>query len=258
MPKYEELSKVKQHLEQYRIIADIQRQNTELNQQYNTVSDRRAALPPIRNEADDYSVSKGAVAILSIVFIQLNLALSVLLFRTIGSAHGAVILSVLGAVIGIFEAYFLLKLRVRRKQKKAQALYDARMENARKINEKTDEICETIARQQAELMQKRKAIAQQLKNDPDSVVPEAYWHVADDICSLMENGRADSVKEAINLLEDIWHKNRLENAAQNAYVYMPEDNSAELDLMRQQVEATKRHTQAVQDLDLHMFLRSIK
>lgn len=257
MPKYEELSKVKQHLEQYRIIADIQRQNTELNQQYNTVSDRRAALPPIRNEADDYSVSKGAVLILSIVFIQFNAV--IMTFPLKNAGDGIVIVAfLLAIVLSIFEAYLVLKLRVRRKQKKAQALYDARMENARKINEKTDEICETIARQQAELMQKRKAIAQQLKNDPDSVVPEAYWHVADDICSLMENGRADSVKEAINLLEDIWHKNRLENAAQSAYTYIPEDNSAELDLMRQQVEATKRHTQAVQDLDLHMFLRSIK
>lgn len=259
MTKEEEINKVKRHLDQYRTIAEIQQQDEQLIQQYNSVVDRRNAIPPIRNEADDYGVSKGALLILSIVMFNCNAALSS--FVLDGKTFDANIVSMIAAlveliVVPILAAYLILKLRVLKKRKKAQKLYEAKMENARKIDEKTNEICEQISCQQAELMKKRDAIAKQLKESPDSVIPEAYWCVADDICSLMENSRADSVKEAINLLEDIWHKNRLENAmAQNTYDYVPQDNSAELDLMQQQLEATKRHTQAVDNLRLQMFLR---
>lgn len=49
----------------------------------------------------------------------------------------------------------------------------------------------------------------------DSEVPLNYWIYGREIITLLENKRANSITEAINLLEDIMHKIRMEIAAKN-------------------------------------------
>ena len=157
------------------------------------------------------------------------------------------------------EARLILMLHVAKKRKDAQRSYDKKLGRANEDNQKVMTACNGIREQMSALENKYESLASKMRTDANIVIPESYWFAVDDIYSLLANGRADSVKEAINLLEDIWHKNRLENiAAQSAYIYDSNDNSEELDLLRRQVEATEKHTKAVEDLDLHLFLRSLK
>lgn len=276
--------KIKQYISKYREVNAIRQDYAQLQQKLNIESNKAKDIKKIKNTASEYRVSRAALLFLSFVLFDVNSALIVFwldgkifangliikekIVNFVNSADASnatwVIAIVMSAVLlflllAPLEARLILMLHVAKKRKDAQRSYDKKLRRANEDNQKVMTACNGIREQMSALENKYESLASKMRTDANIVIPESYWFAVDDIYSLLANGRADSVKEAINLLEDIWHKNRLENiAAQSAYIYDSNDNSEELDLLRRQVEATEKHTKAVEDLDLHLFLRSLK
>lgn len=276
--------KIKQYISKYREVNAIRQDYAQLQQKLNIESNKAKDIKKIKNTASEYRVSRAAILFLSFVLFDVNSALIVFwldgkifangliikekIVNFVNSADASnatwVIAIVMSAVLlflllAPLEARLILMLHVAKKRKDAQRSYDKKLRRANEDNQKVMTACNGIREQMSALENKYESLASKMRTDANIVIPESYWFAVDDIYSLLANGRADSVKEAINLLEDIWHKNRLENiAAQSAYIYDSNDNSEELDLLRRQVEATEKHTKAVEDLDLHLFLRSLK
>lgn len=276
--------KIKQYISKYREVNAIRQDYAQLQQKLNIESNKAKDIKKIKNTASEYRVSRAAILFLSFVLFDVNSALIVFwldgkifangliikekIVNFVNSADASnatwVIAIVMSAVLlflllAPLEARLILMLHVAKKRKDAQRSYDKKLRRANEDNQKVMTVCNGIREQMSALENKYESLASKMRTDANIVIPESYWFAVDDIYSLLANGRADSVKEAINLLEDIWHKNRLENiAAQSAYIYDSNDNSEELDLLRRQVEATEKHTKAVEDLDLHLFLRSLK
>lgn len=276
--------KIKQYISKYREVNAIRQDYAQLQQKLNIEANKAKDIKKIKNTASEYRVSKAALLFLSFVLFDVNSALIVFwldgkifangliikekIVNFVNSADASnatwVIAIVMSAVLlflllAPLEARLILQLHVAKKRKDAQRSYDKKLGRANEDNQKVMTACNGIREQMSLLEYKYEKLASKMRTDANIVIPESYWFAVDDIYSLLANGRADSVKEAINLLEDIWHKNRLENiAAQSAYIYDSNDNSEELDLLRRQVEATEKHTKAVEDLDLHLFLRSLK
>lgn len=276
--------KIKQYISKYREVNAIRQDYAQLQQKLNIEANKAKDIKKIKNTASEYRVSKAALLFLSFVLFDVNSALIVFwldgkifangliikekIVNFVNSADASnatwVIAIVMSAVLlflllAPLEARLILMLHVAKKRKDAQRSYDKKLGRANEDNQKVMTACNGIREQMSLLEYKYEKLASKMRTDANIVIPESYWFAVDDIYSLLANGRADSVKEAINLLEDIWHKNRLENiAAQSAYIYDSNDNSEELDLLRRQVEATEKHTKAVEDLDLHLFLRSLK
>ncbi len=276
--------KIKQYISKYREVNAIRQDYAQLQQKLNIESNKAKDIKKIKNTASEYRVSRAAILFLSFVLFDVNSALIVFwldgkifaggliikekIVNFVNSADASnatwVIAIVMSAVLlflllAPLEARLILMLHVAKKRKDAQRSYDKKLRRANEDNQRVMTVCNGIREQMSALENKYESLASKMRTDANIVIPESYWFAVDDICTLLANGRADSVKEAINLLEDIWHKNRLENiAAQSAYIYDSNDNSEELDLLRRQVEATEKHTKAVEDLDLHLFLRSLK
>ena len=276
--------KIKQYISKYREVNAIRQDYAQLQQKLNIEANKAKDIKKIKNTASEYRVSKAALLFLSFVLFDVNSALIIFwldgkifangliikekIVNFVNSADASnatwVIAIVMSAVLlflllAPLEARLILMLHVAKKRKDAQRSYDKKLGRANEDNQKVMTVCNGIREQMSLLEYKYEKLASKMRTDANIVIPESYWFAVDDICTLLANGRADSVKEAINLLEDIWHKNRLENiAAQSAYIYDSNDNSEELDLLRRQVEATEKHTKAVEDLDLHLFLRSLK
>lgn len=276
--------KIKQYISKYREVNAIRQDYAQLQQKLNIEANKAKDIKKIKNTASEYRVSKAALLFLSFVLFDVNSALIIFwldgkifangliikekIVNFVNSADASnatwVIAIVMSAVLlflllAPLEARLILMLHVAKKRKDAQRSYDKKLGRANEDNQKVMTVCNGIREQMSLLEYKYEKLASKMRTDANIVIPESYWFAVDDICTLLANGRADSVKEAINLLEDIWHKNRLENiAAQSAYIYGSNDNSEELDLLRRQVEATEKHTKAVEDLDLHLFLRSLK
>lgn len=276
--------KIKQYISKYREVNAIRQDYAQLQQKLNIEANKAKDIKKIKNTASEYRVSKAALLFLSFVLFGVNSALIVFLLDGKIFANGFIIkekivnfvnsadasnakwvIAVIMVAVLLFlllaplEARLILQLHVAKKRKEAQRSYDKKLGRANEDNQKVMTACNGIREQMSLLEYKYEKLASKMRTDANIVIPESYWFAVDDIYSLLANGRADSVKEAINLLEDIWHKNRLENiAAQSAYIYDSNDNSEELDLLRRQVEATEKHTKAVEDLDLHLFLRSLK
>lgn len=276
--------KIKQYISKYREVNAIRQDYAQLQQKLNIESNKAKDIKKIKNTASEYRVSRAALLFLSFVLFDVNSALIVFwldgkifaggliikekIVNFVNSADASnatwVIAIVMSAILlflllAPLEARLILMLHVAKKRKDAQRSYDKKLRRANEDNQKVMTACNGIREQMSLLEYKYENLASKMRTDANIVIPESYWFAVDDIYSLLANGRADSVKEAINLLEDIWHKNRLENiAAQSAYIYDSNDNSEELDLLRRQVEATEKHTKAVEDLDLHLFLRSLK
>lgn len=276
--------KIKQYISKYREVNAIRQDYAQLQQKLNIESNKAKDIKKIKNTASEYRVSRAAILFLSFVLFDVNSALIVFwldgkifangliikekIVNFVNSADASnatwVIAIVMSAILlflllAPLEARLILMLHVAKKRKDAQRSYDKKLGRANEDNQKVMTACNGIREQMSALENKYESLASKMRTDANIVIPESYWFAVDDIYSLLANGRADSVKEAINLLEDIWHKNRLENiAAQSAYIYDSNDNSEELDLLRRQVEATEKHTKAVEDLDLHLFLRSLK
>lgn len=276
--------KIKQYISKYREVNAIRQDYAQLQQKLNIESNKAKDIKKIKNTASEYRVSRAAILFLSFVLFDVNSALIVFwldgkifangliikekIVNFVNSADASnatwVIAIVMSAILlflllAPLEARLILMLHVAKKRKDAQRSYDKKLGRANEDNQKVMTVCNGIREQMSALENKYESLASKMRTDANIVIPESYWFAVDDIYSLLANGRADSVKEAINLLEDIWHKNRLENiAAQSAYIYDSNDNSEELDLLRRQVEATEKHTKAVEDLDLHLFLRSLK
>lgn len=276
--------KIKQYISKYREVNAIRQDYAQLQQKLNIESNKAKDIKKIKNTASEYRVSRAALLFLSFVLFDVNSALivfwldgkifangliikeKIVYFVNSADASNAtwVIAIVMSAVLlflllAPLEARLILMLHVAKKRKEAQRSYDKKLRRANEDNQRVMTACNGIREQMSALENKYESLASTMRTDANIVIPESYWFAVDDICTLLANGRADSVKEAINLLEDIWHKNRLENiAAQSAYIYDSNDNSEELDLLRRQVEATEKHTKAVEDLDLHLFLRSLK
>lgn len=279
-----DLEKIKQYISKYREVNAIRQDYAQLQQKLNIEANKAKDIKKIKNTASEYRVSRAAILFLSFVLFDVNSALIVFwldgkifaggliikekIVNFVNSADASnakwVIAIVMSAVLlflllAPLEARLILMLHVAKKRKDAQRSYDKKLGRANEDNQKVMTVCNGIREQMSALENKYESLASKMRTDANIVIPESYWFAVDDIYSLLANGRADSVKEAINLLEDIWHKNRLENiAAQSAYIYDSNDNSEELDLLRRQVEATEKHTKAVEDLDLHLFLRSLK
>lgn len=275
---------IKQYISKYREVNAIRQDYAQLQQKLNIESNKAKDIKKIKNTASEYRVSRAAILFLSFVLFDVNSALIVFwldgkifangliikekIVNFVNSADASnatwVIAIVMSAILlflllAPLEARLILMLHVAKKRKDAQRSYDKKLRRANEDNQKVMTACNGIREQMSALENKYESLASKMRTDANIVIPESYWFAVDDIYSLLANGRADSVKEAINLLEDIWHKNRLENiAAQSAYIYDSNDNSEELDLLRRQVEATEKHTKAVEDLDLHLFLRSLK
>lgn len=275
---------IKQYISKYREVNAIRQDYAQLQQKLNIESNKAKDIKKIKNTASEYRVSRAAILFLSFVLFDVNSALIVFwldgkifaggliikekIVNFVNSADASnatwVIAIVMSAILlflllAPLEARLILMLHVAKKRKDAQRSYDKKLGRANEDNQKVMTVCNGIREQMSALENKYESLASKMRTDANIVIPESYWFAVDDIYSLLANGRADSVKEAINLLEDIWHKNRLENiAAQSAYIYDSNDNSEELDLLRRQVEATEKHTKAVEDLDLHLFLRSLK
>lgn len=276
--------KIKQYISKYREVNAIRQDYAQLQQKLNIESNKAKDIKKIKNTASEYRVSRAAILFLSFVLFDVNSALIVFwldgkifangliikekIVNFVNSADASnakwVIAIVMSAILlflllAPLEARLILMLHVAKKRKDAQRSYDKKLRRANEDNQRVMTVCNGIREQMSALENKYESLASKMRTDANIVIPESYWFAVDDIYSLLANGRADSVKEAINLLEDIWHKNRLENiAAQSAYIYDSNDNSEELDLLRRQVEATEKHTKAVEDLDLHLFLRSLK
>lgn len=276
--------KIKQYISKYREVNAIRQDYAQLQQKLNIESNKAKDIKKIKNTASEYRVSRAALLFLSFVLFDVNSALIVFwldgkifangliikekIVNFVNSADASnatwVIAIVMSAILlflllAPLEARLILMLHVAKKRKDAQQSYDKKLGRANEDNQKVMTVCNGIREQMSLLEYKYENLASKMRTDANIVIPESYWFAVDDIYSLLANGRADSVKEAINLLEDIWHKNRLENiAAQSAYIYDSNDNSEEIDLLRRQVEATEKHTKAVEDLDLHLFLRSLK
>ena len=279
-----DLEKIKQYISKYREVSAIRQDYAQLQQKLNIESNKAKDIKKIKNTALEYRVSRAAILFLSFVLFDVNSALIVFwldgkifaggliikekIVNFVNSADASnatwVIAIVMSAILlflllAPLEARLILMLHVAKKRKEAQRSYDKKLRRANEDNQRVMTACNGIREQMSALENKYESLASTMRTDANIVIPESYWFAVDDICTLLANGRADSVKEAINLLEDIWHKNRLENiAAQSAYIYDSNDNSEELDLLRRQVEATEKHTKAVEDLDLHLFLRSLK
>lgn len=279
-----DLEKIKQYISKYREVNAIRQDYAQLQQKLNIEANKAKDIKKIKNTASEYRVSRAAILFLSFVLFDVNSALIVFWLDGKIFASGLIIkekivnfvnsadasnakwvIAVIMVAVLLFlllaplEARLILMLHVAKKRKDAQRSYDKKLERANEDNQKVMTACNEIREQMSLLEYKYEKLASKMRTDANIVIPESYWFAVDDIYSLLANGRADSVKEAINLLEDIWHKNRLENiAAQSAYIYDSNDNSEELDLLRRQVEATEKHTKAVEDLDLHLFLRSLK
>lgn len=276
--------KIKQYISKYREVNAIRQDYAQLQQKLNIEANKAKDIKKIKNTASEYRVSKAALLFLSFVLFDVNSALIIFwldgkifangliikekIVNFVNSADASnatwVIAIVMSAVLlflllAPLEARLILMLHVAKKRKDAQRSYNKKLGRTNEDNQKVMTACNGIREQMSLLEYKYEKLASKMRTDANIVIPESYWFAVDDIYSLLANGRADSVKEAINLLEDIWHKNRLENiAAQSAYIYDSNDNSEELDLLRRQVEATEKHTKAVEDLDLHLFLRSLK
>lgn len=276
--------KIKQYISKYREVNAIRQDYAQLQQKLNIEANKAKDIKKIKNTASEYRVSKAALLFLSFVLFDVNSALIIFwldgkifangliikekIVNFVNSADAsnatwviAIVMStvLLFLLLAPLEARLILMLHVAKKRKDAQRSYNKKLGRANEDNQKVMTACNGIREQMSLLEYKYEKLASKMRTDANIVIPESYWFAVDDIYSLLANGRADSVKEAINLLEDIWHKNRLENiAAQSAYIYDSNDNSEELDLLRRQVEATEKHTKAVEDLDLHLFLRSLK
>ena len=68
----------------------------------------------------------------------------------------------------------------------------------------------------------------------ECVIPEPYWIYASELCYLIQVKRANNLTSAINLLEDIFHKLRMENA-QFQQIDMLKCNNEELQKIKESI-----------------------
>ena len=261
----EDLLKVRECMNLYSSLNTLRNNCARIQQEYNVAVSQKIDINKIKNDIevnkDDYRVSKFWMWVLFVAFsMTIPLMCKVLgVIPLIDTQLGMVLFIILIFAFSILIPYVILKFRVLVKRSKAQNEYNSKVARATEKNKKIDEQCAEISNRLAQERNKCNDFANQLRANPEIIIPEHYWGVAGDIYNLMMNKRADTVKEAINLLEDIWHKNRLEDlTAQNAPIYIPNDNSAELDLLRKQVDATKQNTRAVENLDSWLRIKSME
>lgn len=64
-----------------------------------------------------------------------------------------------------------------------------------------------------------KQLEQFMSNEANCIIPMKYWHVANELFSLVKNKRATDIVSAINKYEDIQHQMRLEGMAAQSMAY---------------------------------------
>lgn len=243
----EEFVRLERFLPQYRQITALQREINNIQQEYNTRINGYIDIKTIENDAVLYSVSKGKVAILSMVLFMFNpIMLLPLLMPKIDITvlppmiqFTVIMLAVAFMLIfPIFISWLIVGGKVRKQKRAAQENYDKRVANANEINKKLDELCRCLLSEIRKKTTELCTLTAKIEKNTQSPVPKQYWYAADDLYELMNSGRADTIKEAINLFEDICHKQRLENlTAQNAPLY--DDHWMERELLKEQVAATR-------------------
>lgn len=247
MQANDELVKIKKFLPQYRQVAKLQRQLNDVRENYNIRKNGYVDTSKIENDAVLYSVSKIRVlfmafildTILSMILGSVSIYASALL--KVSDDTNAILLglsAIISLVLSLPLAWFIAGRKVRKQKREAQEIYEKRITNATEINKTLDELCSNLSREITNKTVEIRDLTAHIEKNQDSIVPKQYWYAADELYNLIDNGRADTVKEAINLYEDICHKQRLEDlTAQNAPVY--DDHWYERELLKEQVEATK-------------------
>lgn len=242
-----EFVRLESFLPQYRQITELQREINDIQQEYNTRINGYIDIKTIENDAVLYTVPMGKVAILSMVLFFFNpiMLLSLLIPKFDISGLPKIIqftvimLAVaIALVFPVVISWLIVSGKVRKQKRAAQEIYDKRVANANKINQKLDELCSCLLSEIRKKTEELCTLTSKIEKNNESPVPKQYWYAADSLYELMDSGRADTIKEAINLFEDICHKQRLENlTAQNAPSY--DDHWMEQQLLNEQVAATR-------------------
>lgn len=257
----EEFIRLGEFLPQYRQITKIQWELNDIQQNYNTRKNGYIDIKTIENNAILYSVSKSKVLLLSLVLFFFNpvMLLSALMPKTdISGLPKAIQFAVimfavaLMLVFPIFISWLIVGGKVRKQKRAAQENYDKRVANANQINKKLDELCNELSNEIRKKTAELGDLTAHVEKNKESPVPKQYWYAADNLYELMDSGRADTIKEAINLFEDICHKQRLENlTAQNAPLY--DDHWLERELLKEQVAATRDVERQLDRMNWNLF-----
>jgi len=117
------------------------------------------------------------------------------------------LLSVLACIVVFYVVYFKLEKKDNEKEKEKYikantAKVEAQRAEALAYN---NELQKNITKMQGVLAQ----IENSLKDPQKCCLHSDYWYAGEEIYHLVENGRADSLKEAINLFENIRQQNRI-------------------------------------------------
>lgn len=260
--KNENIVRLKSFLPQYRQITKRQRELNDIQQEYNNRKNGYIDIKTIENNAILYSVSIIKVALLSLVLLCVNPVLILMEFSGVkfnidGLSKEMQFAVIMVAVVFIlafpvFISWLIVGAKVRKQKRAAQLNYDKRVANANEINKKLDEICAELSREITKRKAELRDLTAHIEKNKESPVPKQYWYAADNLYELMNSGRADTVKEAINLFEDICHKQRLENlTAQNAPSY--DDYWMERELLKEQVAATRDVERQLDRMNWNLF-----
>jgi hypothetical protein len=155
---------------------------------------------------------------------------------------GLGIFSIIGAVIGFIIGFFIgtvidTTIFGNKRSIKALQLYN----NSNII---LDQQKNQLANQASELCSSNRYTMAHQVIPPDYCDSESISY----ILKLIENGRADSIKEAFNMYEDFLHKKRLEDMQYNQMVAAQESTIAQKEIAKNSKELTK----AVQNQASHM------
>lgn len=151
--------------------------------------------------------------ILYVAWILVYFFINLLYFGFLGMLLSLVICFVFSLLISAIAHLVTLKYQ---KKKKAQFLSEAETEKSKIISyEQELKELDIILKQYSDTL------------NATSVVPEIYWQYIEELCNIVSNRRANDLTSAINVLEDILHKIRVEDA-QLKQIDMLRCNSEEL------------------------------
>lgn len=147
--------------------------------------------------------------ILELVYWFLNLVY----FLVLGAFFAVILCLTFSFVLAGIVYLVTLKYQ---KKKKTQFLSEAETEKSKIISyEQELKELDIILKQYSDAL------------NATSVVPEIYWQYIEELCNIVSNRRANDLTTAINVLEDILHKIRVEDA-QLKQIDMLRCNSEEL------------------------------
>ena len=188
-----------------------------------------AVLPPLFDNVEVHGL-------LYVVWLLVFVVINFIYFFILGALLSYVLVIASALLISGIVHFVTIKYQ---KKKKVQFLSEAESEKSKILS------CE----------QELTALNSRLNQYADtlnetSVVPEIYWQYTEDLCNLVSNRRANDLMSAINVLEDILHKIRMEDA-QLKQIDMLRCNSEELEKIKNRINDISVKVYVNNRVDVH-------